>query len=109
MASVPARGYRFIAEARRPKIGRAEQFPARSPGTMVGRARELASLLSGLDEDYPVNPLSEGARIRIPEAKRGAEAIARWAISDSGNTAYFGIYRLGREPLAKTTVGGFAV
>jgi DNA-binding winged helix-turn-helix (wHTH) protein len=50
VATVPARGYRFIAEIRAPKTSRAEQFRARPPSTMVGRERELASLLSGLDD-----------------------------------------------------------
>ena len=53
VVTVPARGYRFIAELRGPKTTRDEQFHARQPGVMVGRERELASLLSGLDEDYP--------------------------------------------------------
>jgi predicted ATPase/DNA-binding winged helix-turn-helix (wHTH) protein len=50
VATVPARGYRFVAEIRGPKISRAEQFRARPPGAMVGRERELASILSGLDD-----------------------------------------------------------
>src|ERR1700722_2879112 len=50
VATVPAKGYRFVAEIRAPKTSRAEQFRARPPGGMVGRERELASLLSGLDE-----------------------------------------------------------
>jgi len=50
VATVPTRGYRFLAEIRAPKISRAEQFRARLPGVMVGRERELASLLSGLDD-----------------------------------------------------------
>jgi len=50
VATVPARGYRFVAEIRGPKTDRAEQFRARPPGVMVGRERELASLLSGLDD-----------------------------------------------------------
>lgn len=49
VATVPTRGYRFVAEIRGPKISRAEQFRARPQGVMVGRERELASLLSGLD------------------------------------------------------------
>jgi adenylate cyclase len=49
VATVPARGYRFVAEIRVPKTTRAEQIRARLPGAMVGRGRELASLLSGLD------------------------------------------------------------
>jgi DNA-binding winged helix-turn-helix (wHTH) protein/predicted ATPase len=51
VATVPARGYRFVAEIRAQKRGRAEQVPARPPRrTMVGRERELASLLSGLND-----------------------------------------------------------
>ena len=49
VVTVPARGYRFVAEIRAPKTIRAEQFRARPPGVMVGRERELTSLLSGLD------------------------------------------------------------
>src|ERR1700719_3711334 len=50
VATVPARGYRFVAEIRTPKIASTEQFRARPPGGMVGRERELALLLSGLDD-----------------------------------------------------------
>src|ERR1700675_1328613 len=50
VATVPARGYRFIAEIRAPKTSRAEQFRARPPSGMVGRERELASLLRVLDD-----------------------------------------------------------
>ena len=50
VVTVPARGYRFIAEIRAQQIGRADQFRARPPNTMVGRGRELAALLSGLDD-----------------------------------------------------------
>ncbi|MGA9721715.1 MAG: AAA family ATPase [Candidatus Binatus sp.] len=50
VVTVPARGYRFIAELRGPKTTRDEQFHARQPGVMVGRERELTSLLSGLDD-----------------------------------------------------------
>jgi DNA-binding winged helix-turn-helix (wHTH) protein/tetratricopeptide (TPR) repeat protein len=50
VATVPAKGYRFVAEIRAPKTSRAEQFRARPPSGMVGRERELASLLSGLEE-----------------------------------------------------------
>ena len=50
VATVPARGYRFVAEIRAPKTSSAEQFRARPPRAMVGRERELASLLSGLDD-----------------------------------------------------------
>lgn len=50
VVTVPARGYRFIAELRAPKTTRAEQFRSRLPAVMVGRDRELASVLSGLDD-----------------------------------------------------------
>jgi DNA-binding winged helix-turn-helix (wHTH) protein len=50
VATVPARGYRFVAQIRAPKTSRAELFRTRPPGVMVGRERELASLLSGLDD-----------------------------------------------------------
>ncbi len=50
VVTVPARGYRFVAELRAPKISRADQFRARPPSTMVGRERELSSLLNRLDD-----------------------------------------------------------
>ncbi len=50
VVTVPARGYRFVAEIRAPKTSRAAQFLARPPRGMVGRERELAALLSGLDD-----------------------------------------------------------
>ncbi len=50
VATVPARGYRFIAEIRAAKTCGAEKFRSRPPAVMVGRANELASLLSGLDD-----------------------------------------------------------
>src|ERR1700735_4088760 len=50
VVTVPARGYRFVAEIRAPKTSRAAQLRARPPRGMVGRDRELASLLSGLDD-----------------------------------------------------------
>jgi len=50
VARVPARGYRFVAEIRAPRIARAEQVRSRLARAMVGRDRELASLLSGLDD-----------------------------------------------------------
>ena len=50
VVTVPARGYRFVAEVRQPEISRAERFRPRSPALMVGRERELASLLSGLED-----------------------------------------------------------
>ncbi len=50
VATVPAMGYRFIAGIRERTISATEQFRVRAPGAMVGRERELASLLSGLGE-----------------------------------------------------------
>ena len=50
VATVPARGYRFVAEIRAPKTSGAEQFRTRPPAAMVGREHELESLLSGLKE-----------------------------------------------------------
>src|SRR6266404_1438415 len=50
VATVPARGYRFVAEISGPKTNSAEQSRARALGVMVGRERELASLLGGLDD-----------------------------------------------------------
>jgi len=49
VATVPARRYRFVAEIRGPNLSRPERFRSRPPAVMVGRERELASLLSGLD------------------------------------------------------------
>ena len=50
VVTVPARGYRFVAEIREAKPVEREQFRPRSPSMMVGRERELAALLSGLDD-----------------------------------------------------------
>src|SRR3984957_15742973 len=50
VVTVPARGYRFVAEIRTPKITSAEPFRTGPPRAMVGRERELAPLLSGLDD-----------------------------------------------------------
>ena len=50
VATVPARGYRFVAEIRAPKIVGTDQSRSRPSGTMVGRERELESLLTGLDD-----------------------------------------------------------
>ncbi len=50
VVTVPARGYRFVAEIRAPKTSRAAQIRARPPRGMVGRERELAALLSVLDD-----------------------------------------------------------
>src|ERR1700733_7973959 len=50
VATVSAKGYRFVAEIRAPKTISAEQFRALPPSGMVGRQRELASLLSVLDD-----------------------------------------------------------
>jgi DNA-binding winged helix-turn-helix (wHTH) protein/predicted ATPase len=48
--TVPARGYRFVAQTRRPKAVGAGHFRARGLDAMVGRERELSSLMSGLGE-----------------------------------------------------------
>ncbi len=50
VVTVPARGYRFVAEIRAPKTSRTAQVRVRPPRGMVGRERELASLLSVLDD-----------------------------------------------------------
>jgi len=50
VGTVPARGYRFVAKIHAPKIVKAERSRSRPPGQMVGRERELASLLSGLED-----------------------------------------------------------
>jgi predicted ATPase/DNA-binding winged helix-turn-helix (wHTH) protein len=50
VATVPARGYRFVAEIRPQQLRKGEQFRARTPALMVGREREMASLLGGLDD-----------------------------------------------------------
>src|SRR5579862_9651322 len=50
VATVPARGYRFVAEVRQPEISRAERLRPRSPALMVGREQELANLRSGLED-----------------------------------------------------------
>jgi DNA-binding winged helix-turn-helix (wHTH) protein/predicted ATPase len=50
VATVPARGYRFIAEIRLPRPGIATPTGGQRSPTMVGRARELASLVGGLDD-----------------------------------------------------------
>jgi DNA-binding winged helix-turn-helix (wHTH) protein/predicted ATPase len=50
VATVPARGYRFVAEIRAPKMAGARQSRSRTSGTMVGRERELAAMLAGLDD-----------------------------------------------------------
>jgi DNA-binding winged helix-turn-helix (wHTH) protein/tetratricopeptide (TPR) repeat protein len=50
VATVPARGYRFVAEIRGAKTNGAEQVRARPPRVMVGREHELASIMNGLDE-----------------------------------------------------------
>ena len=50
VATVPARGYRFVAEIRSPKVPGAVRSRYRPPGVMVGRERELATILSELDD-----------------------------------------------------------
>ncbi len=48
VATVPSRGYRFVAEIRPPKLGVAKPQPRSS--VMVGRGAELATLSRGLDD-----------------------------------------------------------
>jgi DNA-binding winged helix-turn-helix (wHTH) protein len=48
--TVPARGYRFVAQIRRSKAVGAGHYRARGLDAMVGRERELSSLMSGLGE-----------------------------------------------------------
>ena len=50
VVTVPGRGYRFVAEIRDPKPSGAEQSHARSPGSIVGREGDVATLQSGLDD-----------------------------------------------------------
>src|ERR1700730_2725231 len=50
VVTVPARGYRFVAEIRTSKITNDEPFRTGPRRAMVGRERELAALLSGLDD-----------------------------------------------------------
>jgi adenylate cyclase len=50
VATVPARGYRFVAQIRSPKVAGSGQSRHRPLGVMVGRERELAAMLSGLDD-----------------------------------------------------------
>jgi DNA-binding winged helix-turn-helix (wHTH) protein/tetratricopeptide (TPR) repeat protein len=50
VATVPARGYRFVAEIRLPKPAIAERLKGPRSSVMVGRGAELASLTRGLDE-----------------------------------------------------------
>ena len=64
VVTVPARGYRFIAEVHQPEISRAEHIRPRSSALMVGREHELASLLSGLED------ACAAARTPIPDFRR---------------------------------------
>ena len=50
VATVPARGYRFVAEIRGRQSGKTTQPRSRPPSVLVGRGRDLASLLSGIDD-----------------------------------------------------------
>src|ERR1039458_1292159 len=50
VTTVPGKGYRFVAETRGTKAVPGGQFRARPQTAMVGRGRELTSLLSGLDD-----------------------------------------------------------
>ena len=50
VATVPARGYRFVAEIRSPKPGIMAHPAGPRSSVMVGREHELASLIDGLDD-----------------------------------------------------------
>ena len=50
VATVPARGYRFVAEIRSPKPGLMARPAGSRSSVMVGREDELASLIGGLDD-----------------------------------------------------------
>jgi adenylate cyclase len=50
VVTVPAKGYRFIAEVGPPKTNDPEPRRGRARRVMVGRKRELTSLLSGLED-----------------------------------------------------------
>jgi DNA-binding winged helix-turn-helix (wHTH) protein/tetratricopeptide (TPR) repeat protein len=50
VATVPARGYQFVAEIRLPRSGIAERLKGPRSSVMVGRGSELASLTRGLDD-----------------------------------------------------------
>jgi DNA-binding winged helix-turn-helix (wHTH) protein/predicted ATPase len=49
VATVPAKGYRFVAEIRAPKPGSTTRPTGQRSAAMIGREQELASLLGGLD------------------------------------------------------------
>jgi DNA-binding winged helix-turn-helix (wHTH) protein/predicted ATPase len=50
VATVPARGYRFVAEIRPPKPGNMARPEGPRSSVMVGREHELDSLIGGLDD-----------------------------------------------------------
>jgi DNA-binding winged helix-turn-helix (wHTH) protein len=50
VATVPARGYRFVAEIRSPKPSLMARPAGQRSSVMVGREHELASLIGGLDD-----------------------------------------------------------
>ncbi|MFZ0677850.1 AAA family ATPase, partial [Candidatus Binatus sp.] len=50
VATVPARGYKFVAEIRSPKLGIMARPEGPRSSVMVGREHELASLIGGLDD-----------------------------------------------------------
>jgi DNA-binding winged helix-turn-helix (wHTH) protein/predicted ATPase len=50
VVTVPARGYRFIAEVGPLETNEPGQFRGRTRGAMVGRERELTSLVRGLED-----------------------------------------------------------
>jgi DNA-binding winged helix-turn-helix (wHTH) protein/predicted ATPase len=50
ITTVPGKGYRFVGEIQTARAVRSREFRARPPRAMVGRDRELTTLLSGLDD-----------------------------------------------------------
>src|SRR5277367_6276979 len=50
ITTVPGKGYRFVGEIQIAKEGRGREFRARPQRAIVGRERELTTLLSGLDD-----------------------------------------------------------
>ena len=50
ISTVPGKGYRFVGEIEIAKAGRGREFRARPQRAIVGRDRELTTLLSGLDD-----------------------------------------------------------
>jgi DNA-binding winged helix-turn-helix (wHTH) protein/tetratricopeptide (TPR) repeat protein len=50
VVTVPARGYRFIEEVGVPETNEQERYRGRPRSVMVGRERELASVMNGLED-----------------------------------------------------------